>query len=72
MQEKKEHWWSDWFILDFLCSLCLFACDGCTVEPTSTQEYCFADYQCSWYDYNGSLVTEWLCEDEITDNMTCR
>mgnify|MGYP003289142682 CR=1 FL=1 len=45
---------------------------GCTTPATEEPEFCFADHNCSWYDINGKLVTEWLCKEEIQPNMTCK
>lgn len=48
---------------------------GCTlhvVEPDGITEYCFADYYCEWRDINSYYHSEYLCYEDIRQNMICR
>ena len=58
-----------------LISLTLFLI-GCTVHVTEVEpeptEYCFANYYCHYYDYNGYLREGYFCYEEIQPNMTCK
>lgn len=73
----KFDWDSDGaIVMIFFCivGLIIFLLSGCSIQVTESEptEYCFADYKCSWYDYNGALQTSWLCYEEIQPNMTCK
>lgn len=59
----------------FAISIISLVLTGCTIQVTEADPddyYCFADYKCSWYDYNGKLNTQYLCYEEIQPNMTCK
>lgn len=62
-------------LMIILSLLASFIVTGCTVEVTSAapeEEFCYADYECSWYNEYGVLRHSWLCAEEITKNMTCK
>jgi len=62
----------------FICivGVITFLLSGCTVHVTEAEpdydDYCFANYYCSYYDYYGYLTSGYFCYEEIKPNMTCK
>ena len=63
------------YVRDYICpddEDFVYECGINPKIPANYDDYCFANYYCSYYDYYGHLTSGYFCYEEIKPNMACK